>query len=67
MPERRLRSSFETCKHGHQAPRTVLDDLPASQAGTGRHKCAICAFEAGVDEGRRLALAETVKRQPSSS
>lgn len=50
--------AFESCKHGHQAPRDLLDALPVSQAGTGRHKCVQCAYEAGVEEGRRQAQAE---------
>jgi hypothetical protein len=27
-----------------------LENLPDSQAGTGRHKCAGCAFEQGYDD-----------------
>jgi len=46
-------SSFESCKHGKQAPKDLLEDLPISQAGTGRHKCAQCAYEAGIQEGIR--------------
>jgi hypothetical protein len=45
----------ETCDHGNTAPMDVLDDLPHSQAGTGRHKCAICAYEKGLEEGQRQA------------
>jgi hypothetical protein len=41
----------ETCKHGNVAPQDILDKLPDSQAGTGRHKCAICAYEKGLKEG----------------
>jgi hypothetical protein len=51
--------SIEECKHGHSAPKEVLDNLEPSQAGTGRHKCAICAYnegyENGMKEGLRLA------------
>jgi hypothetical protein len=47
---------FESCKHQRQAPREVLDRLPDSQAGTGRHKCAVCAYEAGIQEGLRRAV-----------
>ena len=46
---------LEECKHGNQAARDILDKLPDSQAGTGRHKCAVCAYEAGVLEGVRRA------------
>ena len=27
-----------------------LEDLPDSQAGPGRHKCAGCAYEKGLDD-----------------
>ena len=46
-------SSFESCKHKHQAPRDLLNALPAAQAGTGRHKCVVCAYDAGVQDGIR--------------
>lgn len=39
------------CKHGKSAPEYILMDLPASQAGTGRHRCAVCAFHEGLVEG----------------
>ena len=38
---------------------SVLDNLPISQADTGRHQCAGCAYEQGYDdfvEGRRHHL-----------
>lgn len=47
--------SFETCPHGNIAPITLLDSLQESQAGEGRHKCAVCAYE----DGRKSALAIT--------
>ena len=28
-----------------------LENLPESQAGAGRHKCAGCAYEQGYDDG----------------
>lgn len=40
-----------TCKHGSTAPEYVIRELPESQAGTGRHKCAICAFQNGLVDG----------------
>ena len=46
-------SSFETCDHGNQAPRDMLAELPMSQAGTGRHKCAVCAYAEGAARSRR--------------
>ena len=38
------------CSHGSVAPIDMLEQLPASQAGAGRHKCVICAYQRG-DEG----------------
>ena len=58
-----VESTFESCNHGSQAPRQLLDDLPESQAGTGRHKCAVCAYEAGIQEGLRRG-SEATKPDP---
>jgi hypothetical protein len=41
----------EACKHGKSAPRDLIEALPESQAGAGRHKCAECAYEAGRRDG----------------
>jgi hypothetical protein len=40
------------CDHGNDAPVEVLTNLPKSQGGTARHKCATCAYS----EGRNAAL-----------
>lgn len=49
----------ESCRHGNDAPSTLLANLPPSQGGSGRHKCPVCAYraglEAGITEGIRLA------------
>jgi len=53
-------------KHGRGAEdrRAVLDgmmgDLPASQAGAGRHKCSYCAYERGFEDGLQRA-AKTIR------
>ena len=31
----------------------VMRCLPKNQAGAGAHKCAYCAYERGIEEGRR--------------
>lgn len=49
---------LQQCDHGSAAPSGVLEDLPESQAGAGRHKCVICAFQRGF-EGTDGAPAET--------
>lgn len=38
---------FETCDKGSSAPNTVLDAIPYSQEGSGRHQCAVCAYQRG--------------------
>lgn len=48
----------QQCDHGSAAPTQVLENLPESQAGAGRHKCVICAFQRGFD-GAKGAPAET--------
>ena len=49
-------SDVENCGHGHAAPRKMLAELPESQAGSGRHKCAICAYRHGFQAGLRKGL-----------
>lgn len=39
----------EVCNGGKNAQPEVLSALPDSQAGAGRHACAICAYHAGFD------------------
>jgi hypothetical protein len=57
-------SSFESCKHGNQKARDLLDSLPISQAGAGRHNRAQCADEAGIQEGiRRQKVGEAADRR----
>src|ERR1044072_985113 len=38
----------EICNHGKLAPRAMLKALRESQAGYGRHKCAVCAYQQGL-------------------
>ena len=44
---------------GKRAPEDIIDALPESQAGKGRHKCAICAFHHGHEAGRAQAVAKS--------
>jgi hypothetical protein len=46
-----------TCQVQHSSTHTLkaIVDLPESQAGSWRHKCAACAYELGLSDGRRLA------------
>ncbi|RMG20774.1 MAG: hypothetical protein D6729_02135 [Deltaproteobacteria bacterium] len=57
----------ECCKHGQPAPRDILRALGESQGGTGRHKCAVCAYaegyRAGFEAGLRAARATARQAQ----
>jgi len=44
---------------GQRAPTDIIDALPESQAGMGRHKCAVCAYNSGFG----VARAQSVARQ----
>lgn len=46
-----------------RAPKEVIDALPESQAGVGRHKCAVCAHHGGFEQAR----AELVGKQVGDS
>ena len=41
----------ENCYHGKSAPIGLFNELHHSQAGSGRHKCAICAYDQGYRRG----------------
>jgi hypothetical protein len=43
------------CRHGRRAPTGMLENLPNSQAGPGRHKCVICAYFEGFAAAREHA------------
>lgn len=47
---------MRNCAHGSAAPIAVLERLPDSQAGAGRHKCVICAFQRGQQDAIGGAL-----------
>ena len=38
----------EVCKHSSVAPAAFMATLPANQGGPGRHRCCICAYQAGL-------------------
>jgi len=52
-----------TCKidHSGRVPKKIAD-LPESQAGHWRHRCAACAYEAGLADGERRGAAKTRER-----
>lgn len=55
----------ERCSGGSAAPRTMLEGLHASQAGTGRHKCPICAWKEGFEAGQQYALRQLAALETS--
>ncbi len=59
--ETETKNHAEMCKHGSSAPKDLLEELPDNQGRTARHKCAVCAYKAGVEEGKRIANAEAKK------
>lgn len=42
-----------TCAHHNTIPDDVLERICGSQAGSGRHRCVICAYAQGVAGARR--------------
>ena len=44
-------SNNESCKHGAISPVSLLESLHDSQAGRGRHRCPICAYDQGFNLG----------------
>jgi len=40
------------CKKDHRYDE-MFESLPIDQGGAGRHKCAGCAYERGVEAGRK--------------
>jgi hypothetical protein len=43
-----MNSPGRTCRHNNVAPAEVIDGLPSSQGGSGRHKCTVCAYALGA-------------------
>jgi hypothetical protein len=41
------------CEKKHNKTDLIVKDLPINQGGLGRHKCASCAYEKGVDNGKK--------------
>lgn len=42
--------STEQCRHGVSVPQQMLLNLAESQGGIGRHKCASCAYQIGIND-----------------
>ena len=44
------------CDKDHSNRKELLDSLPICQGGLGRHKCAGCAYEKGLEDGRNKKM-----------
>lgn len=54
------------CNKDHSQADSFIKDLPISQGGIGRHKCAACAYEKGVENGKNHVLNFNLERYLSS-
>ena len=41
------------CNKDHSAIQHIIKELPISQKGLERHKCAACAYEIGYEHGKK--------------
>lgn len=62
-----LLGDFHKCSHGSVAPASILTKLIDSQAGPGRHKCVVCAYEEGRKSGSRTPEAWPRREQKGKS
>lgn len=46
-----LKSFKMACTNAHTTTDIIVTDLPIGQEGSGRHKCASCAYEIGYEHG----------------
>lgn len=44
------------CTIDHTNRKSILEALPICQGGPGRHKCAGCAYEKGLEDGRNRKM-----------
>jgi predicted HNH restriction endonuclease len=49
-----------TCAHHNTIPDDVLARIPGSQAGSGRHRCVVCAYAQGVAAARHVATIQAL-------
>lgn len=54
-------AAIDKCQTGATAPSAVLTALPRSQAGSGRHRCVVCAFYEGYLEA--IGLSSSVETE----
>ncbi len=49
-------SEIITCDHNSKMPKNLIESLNFNQAGLGRHKCVLCAYQNGIKDGEKKAL-----------
>jgi len=58
------------CEINHKNRTEILEELPKHQLGPGRHKCAGCAYEKGLEDGRNrkmiLNITQILNQLPDS-
>lgn len=42
------------CQKDHSTIQQIMLKMPTDQGGRGRHKCAACAYEKGLADGKEL-------------
>jgi hypothetical protein len=50
------------CRHDKEAPLVDIDGLPNYQGQEARHKCAVCAYDAGYNKGVDVGFKEGMQR-----
>lgn len=50
------------CSHKSLAPIEIIEKLPITQAGPGRHRCPVCAYELGYSEGVKAGIKQTLEK-----
>lgn len=53
-------SEIITCDQNSKMPRDLIESLNFSQAGVGRHKCVLCAYQNGIKDGENKVLDSAV-------
>lgn len=46
-------SEIITCDHNSKMPKNLIESLNFNQAGLGRHKCVLCAYQNGIKDGEK--------------
>lgn len=49
-------SEIIICEQNSKMPKNLIESLNFNQAGMGRHKCVLCAYQNGVKDGEVKAL-----------